>query len=66
MGVINIVYAVEKRSIAGILSEHLDCPDAARDIEVVDNPGETKSFLVRWRWLQFVLAPDGNLQPNPE
>jgi len=64
--VMNIVYAAEKPSIAGILSEHLDCPVGAREIEVVDNPDETGSFLVRWRWQQFVLAPDGHLVSDSE
>jgi len=62
----HIVYAAEKPSIAGILSEHLACQVGVPDIEVVDNPDETGSFLVRWRWRQFVLAPDGQLMADSE
>ena len=58
----NIVYAAEKPSIAGILSEHLDCPVGARDIEVLDNPDETGSFLVKWGPTRYVVLPNGAVE----
>ncbi len=57
----NIVYAAEKPSIAGILSEHLQHKVLEQEIEVRDNPDETGSFLIQWDLLRFVLSPDGQL-----
>ncbi len=57
----NIVYAAEKPSIAGILSEHLQYRVLEQEIEVRDNPDETGSFLIQWDLLRFVLSPDGQL-----
>ena len=57
----NIVYAAEKPSIAGILSEHLQHKVQAQEIEVCDNPDETGSFLIQWDLQRFVLSPDGQL-----
>lgn len=57
----NIVYAAEKPSIAGILSEHLKHQVQPQEIEVRDNPDETGSYLVQWDLHHFVLSPDGQL-----
>lgn len=57
----NIVYAAEKPSIAGILSEHIATPIEEADIEVRENPTETGSFLVDWGTEKFVLLPNGSL-----
>jgi hypothetical protein len=57
----NVVYAAEKPSIAGILSDHLKHRVEPRDIEVSDNPDETGSFLIRWRFEEFVLSPNGEV-----
>ena len=57
----NIVYAAEKPSIAGVLSEHLKTPVTEGDIEISDNPAETGSFFIQWRLRRFVMAPDGRL-----
>jgi len=57
----NIIYAAEKPSIAGILSDFLECPVDLCDVDVADNPEQTGSFLVSWRLKRFVLSPDGEL-----
>jgi len=57
----NIVYAAEKPSIAGVLSEHLQYAVREDDIHVRDNPDETGSFLVSWRLRNFVLSPSGEV-----
>ena len=57
----NIVYAAEKPSIAGILSDHLNEDVSPRDIEVSANPDETGSFLIRWNFESFVMSPSGDL-----
>ena len=57
----NIVYAAEKPSIAGILSDHLKEDVSPRDIEVSANPDETGSFLIRWNLASFVMSPSGDL-----
>ena len=62
----DIVYAAEKPSIAGVLSKHLRHRVDAREIEVSANPDETGSFLIRWRFEQFVLAPNGEVMPEVE
>lgn len=60
----DIVYAAEKPSIAGVLSEHLRQPVSARDIDVAANPDETGSFLVRWEREAFVVTPAGTVLPE--
>lgn len=57
----HIVYAAEKPSIAGILSEYFGAPVQEADIEVRANPDKTGSFLIRWNLDSFVLSPDGRL-----
>ncbi len=57
----NIVYAAEKPSIAGVLSDHLDERVEPQEIEVSANPDETGSFLIRWRFEEFLLTPNGDV-----
>ena len=57
----DIIYAAEKPSIAGILSEFLERPVDSREIDVADNPDLTGSFFVRIGFKRFVLSPDGAL-----
>lgn len=58
----NIVYAAEKPSIAGILSEYLQLRVQEQEIEVRDNPDETGSFLIQWDLHRFVLSPNGQVE----
>ena len=60
----HIVYAAEKPSIAGILSDHVQAPVDEHEIEVRANPNETGSFLVRWGPEHFVLTPSGRVSPG--
>ncbi len=57
----HIVYAAEKPSIAGVLSEHLRRQVGAREIEIRHNPDETGSFLIRWRLHRYVMSPNGEV-----
>ena len=57
----NIVYAAEKPSIAGVLSDFFRARIDECDIEVRENPNETGSFLVDWGRETFVLLPDGQV-----
>ncbi len=58
----DIVYAAEKPSIADVLSERLrDCV-RPQDIEVHENPDETGSFLVKWRFNRYVVSPNGDVE----
>ena len=57
----NIVYAAEKPSIAKVLSEHVKRTIAPCDINVTANPDETGSFLIRWQFDRYVLAPNGEV-----
>ena len=58
----DIVYAAEKSSIADVLSERLGDYVPSREIEVHDNPEETGSFLVKWRFNLYVVSPNGDVE----
>ena len=58
-----IVYAAEKPSIAGVLSDHLRYRVREEEIEIQDNPDETGSFLIQWDLHRYVMSPDGNVDP---
>jgi hypothetical protein len=60
----DIVYAAEKPSIAKVLSEHVKREIRPGDIQVHANPDETGSFFIRWRFSQFVMAPNGEVVAN--
>ncbi|MDJ0698688.1 MAG: hypothetical protein QNJ07_02425 [Woeseiaceae bacterium] len=55
----DIVYAAEKPSIANLLSEYVEEPVAAEEINVSENPDETGSFRIGWQFRHFVLSPNG-------
>lgn len=57
----NIIYAAEKPSIAKLLSEHTSEPIGPEEIDVVENPDETGSFRIDWRFRRFVLSPGGEI-----
>lgn len=57
----DIIYAAEKPSIARILSKHVNCRVAPAEINVMANPAETGSFLIRWQYDRYVLSPNGHL-----
>jgi hypothetical protein len=60
----DIVYAAEKPSIADVLSDRLRDRVRPQDIEVHENPNETGSFLVKWRFSRYVVSPNGDVQPD--
>ena len=60
----DIVYAAEKPSIAEVLSDRLSDTVRPQDIEVHENPDETGSFLVRWRFNRYVVLPNGEVEPK--
>ncbi len=57
----DIVYAAEKPSIADVLSDRLRDRVQPQDIEVRENPDETGSFLVKWRFNHYVVSPHGSV-----
>ncbi len=61
----DIVYAAEKPSIADVLSDRLRDRVRPQDIEVQENPDETGSFLVKWRFSRYVVSPNGDVEPDP-
>jgi hypothetical protein len=60
----DIVYAAEKPSIADVLSDRLRDRVRPQDIEVHENPDETGSFLVKWRFSRYVVSPNGDVEPD--
>ena len=60
----DIVYAAEKPSIARLLSIHTRRLVRPQDIEVTENPDETGSFFIGFRFDQYVLSPNGEIEAN--
>ena len=58
----DIVYAAEKPSIARLLSIHTRRLVRPQDIEVTENPDETGSFFIGFRFDQYVLSPNGEIE----
>lgn len=57
----DIVYAAEKSSIAGLVSDHLKRRVREQDIDVRENPNETGSFYIGLEFERFVMTPDGRI-----
>jgi hypothetical protein len=57
----NIVYAAEKPSIAKVLGDYVKQDVRPEDIMVTENPDETGSFFVGWRFDRYVLSPSGQI-----
>jgi hypothetical protein len=62
--VMDIVYAAEKPSIARLLSSHTERPVAPEEISVSENPNETGSFYIGWRFNRYVMLPNGEIEPR--
>ena len=62
--VMNIVYAAESPSIAKLLSDHTKRSVNPADIKLTENPDETGSFCIGWRFERFVLSPDGVIEAD--
>ena len=60
----NIVYAAEKPSIAKLLSEYTKVRVRPQDIKVTENPDETGSFFIGFRFDQYVLSPNGQIEAD--
>ena len=57
----DIVYAAEKPSIAGLLSERVKRDISPEEITVTENPSETGSFYIGWQLNRYVMSPDGEI-----
>ena len=57
----DIVYAAEKRSIANLLSEHVQRRVREEEIKVSENPNETGSFFIGFDLEHYVLSPSGEI-----
>ena len=57
----DIIYAAEKPSIAKLLSEHTRRPIRPTDIRIAEDPNETGSFRIDWRFRRFLMSPNGQI-----
>lgn len=60
----DIVIAVEKPSIAGLLSEHMRRTVRPDEIQVTENPDETGSFYIGFQLDRYVMSPNGEIETN--
>ena len=57
----NIVIAAEKPSIAKLLSDYIQRSVRPEEIKISENPAETGSFFVGFRFERFVMSPSGEI-----
>jgi hypothetical protein len=57
----NIVYAAEKPSIATLLSARIKRDIDPEEISVSENPNETGSFYIGWRFNRYIMSPAGQI-----
>ena len=57
----DVIYAAEKPSIAKLLAEHVHARVLPEEIDVRENPSETGSFFIGWRFRRYVLSPAGRI-----
>ena len=60
----DIVYAAEKPSIAKLLGEHVNRRVTPDEIKISENPDETGSFYIGFRFARYVMFPDGKIESN--
>lgn len=58
----DIVYAAEKPSIAGLLSARIKRNVSADEISVTENPDETGSFYIGLEFNRYVMSPGGEIR----
>ena len=59
--VMDIVIAAEKPSIAKMLGDYIHRSIAPEEIDVRENPEETGSFFVGFRFDRYILSPSGEI-----
>jgi hypothetical protein len=57
----DVIYAAEKTSIAELLGDYVNQDISPEEINVTENPSETGSFYVGWRFNRYVLSPAGEI-----
>ena len=58
----DLVIAVEKPSIAKLLSEHVKRRMTPKQIRVRENPDETGSFYIGFEFDQYRMSPNGEIE----
>ena len=61
----DVIYAAEGPSIAKLLGDYVKQDVSPEDIDVAENPAETGSFLIGWRFRRYVLSPAGRMHDFP-
>jgi len=57
----DIICAAERPSIAQLLGDYVKQDVSPEDIDLSENPAETGSFFIGWRFRRFVLSPSGEI-----
>jgi hypothetical protein len=57
----DIIYAAEKPSIAKLLGDYVQADVRPEEIDVAENPAQTGSFFIGWRFRRYVLSPAGRI-----
>jgi hypothetical protein len=57
----DVIYAAERASIAELLRDYVKRDVKPEDIDVIENPAETGSFFVGWKYRRYRLSPGGEI-----
>jgi hypothetical protein len=60
----DIAYAAEKPTIAKLFGDSIKRRVQPDELLITENPAETGSFFIGWRFDRYVMSPDGGIAPH--